>query len=86
MRAETEQIPVKNLDKRSDTLSKPVNTGPIWARVRKIEARLDTLEMRASTSRRDIDRVEKRYSREDIKNQPSSNEFFDQVAKELEGL
>ena len=85
----------KDKEKLSDERVKPVNTGSLWAHIRRIEARLDANEERTSTVRRDCDRLEKRLSREAIRTaseeSPESAEVtdfdrgFNQLMKEIGG-
>jgi len=55
---------------RQNDLSKNDKTGSgnaansIYARLRRLEARLDNIELKASALRRDVDRVEKKQSRD----------------------
>lgn len=71
MKAVKEQLPASELGKDlSNERVIPVNTGPIWARIRQIESRLNAIEERTSTVRRDCDRIEKKMSREAAALQP----------------
>lgn len=54
----------------SDERVQPGNSGSLWARIRRITARLDSNEERISTLRRDIDRLERKWNREEAKIQP----------------
>ncbi|GAI05257.1 unnamed protein product [marine sediment metagenome] len=72
MKAELSQIPVN--ERRTGSLthtgSKSVDT--LWAQLRRLKAQVDSLELAASTARRDINRIDKKQYREADKTPPSS--------------
>jgi len=72
MRAEENQIPVeKPKESLSNNLSKPIKADNLWAEIRRLKARVESLETQGSTLRRDINRLDRQNYRGASKLQPS---------------
>ena len=52
-----------NASSKPEATHTPTRGDSIHARLRRLEARIATLELKASTTRRDVDRIEKRQYR-----------------------
>lgn len=63
----SEQNPVLQNDlSKNDKTNAGKSGSTLFARLRRLEARTDNIELKASALRRDIDRVEKKLSRADL--------------------
>ena len=71
MKADANQIPVKNGQTKRSNQRTADNAGPLWRRIRDMQARLLSIEGAVSTIRRDVNRIDRKNYREDEKNRPS---------------
>ncbi len=74
MKAENSQIPEAGV--KTDGLTNPPVKGGVtlWAVIRRLTARVQSLELAASTARRDLNRIEKRQYRGKDNSPPSEVE------------
>lgn len=71
MKAATNQIPVENKDESlENTFEKGRKADNLWAAIRRNKAQIDALTQQVSTLRRDYNRLNSKYYREEAKLQP----------------
>ena len=85
MRAESSQIPGNQGRTVSQSNGSSKGQDVIWAMLRRLKARTDSIELALSTARRDINRIDRKQYREETKAPPSEISEVDTLSEALFG-